>query len=324
MVGTSPSSVQPTDEDEGGKGVGAQRAAPPPPAACLEQGTHLDSYENEPYSPYDTRYRVKVSVWREGGGGELRRATLRRYFVLRDGQSVGQGWRRVKEADPVRDEINRDRAIRRAKSLLRDAIIATGGQRMWTMTFRDNVTDLTIARGAFNRWVRLMQARFPRFSWTASHERQERGAWHFHVSVNGSYPLKVCLPLWYRAIGGTGHETGTDTPGGIDIGRRKKRWGGETASWRPWKIAAYMGKYMAKTWAELPKGSKHFTASGNRDKARSWTFWVDGAKLDEVMQRAYFAAAGDRAVGVEVWLSQDGAYGSITVTGPPGHQACPF
>lgn len=53
-----------------------------------------------------------------------------------------------------------------------------------TLTFKDNVTDLTEANKIFNIWTTSIRRVFPDFKYLGVPEVQERGAWHYHLFTN--------------------------------------------------------------------------------------------------------------------------------------------
>lgn len=95
----------------------------------------------------------------------------------------------------------RVRSARRAAGALRDRIQTGGLRNMFTFTHRANVVDLDVSRGCVTRFLRLVRVRYPKFKWAGAAERQKRGAWHWHLAVNGFYSVDVIRELWLRACG---------------------------------------------------------------------------------------------------------------------------
>lgn len=53
-----------------------------------------------------------------------------------------------------------------------------------TLTFAENVIDLSYANNEFNKWVRKVRRVFPEFAYLAVPEFQKRGAVHYHLLTN--------------------------------------------------------------------------------------------------------------------------------------------
>lgn len=109
------------------------------------------------------------------------------------------------EEQADKDKDNRARSVRRAKAGLRrnskNFFHNNNGQvRFLTLTFADNVTDRDKALQYFKRFKRRLDRYFPElyneFQYIAVMERQERGAWHFHLLVNIYLPAEVWSKLW--------------------------------------------------------------------------------------------------------------------------------
>ncbi len=63
--------------------------------------------------------------------------------------------------------------------------------------------------------------------------------WHLHVGLSQWIDVVTLRPLWYRALGGTGHEVEGETPGSVNA----KSFRGRQGALRMAKyIAGYVGK----------------------------------------------------------------------------------
>ena len=139
----------------------------------------------------------------DGGGGE---AALRleqrthldegKYrIVLRNyGQGWGEiGWSFVSAIAPTKAgkglsdnrEDHEDRAVRRARSRIRQLILTVRADHLLTLTYRDNVTDFKRACSDLNKFVRIVKDQLPGWVYIAVPEQQKRGAWHWHMAVCG-------------------------------------------------------------------------------------------------------------------------------------------
>ncbi len=82
-------------------------------------------------------------------------------------------------------EIRRD-SLSRSRQLLIDYAVQNSSD--WhsfvTLTFRENVSDLSVANKFLENWVRSMRRRFPEFMALGVPEFQKRGAVHYHFLTN--------------------------------------------------------------------------------------------------------------------------------------------
>jgi hypothetical protein len=182
-------------------------------AGRLDQRTHLDS----------GRYRI---VLRDYGGG------------------LGEiGWSFIPSRVPSKAsrgksenaEANRDRAARRARSRLRQLILATRADHLLTLTYRGNVTDFERACEDLSKFVRIVKGRKPDWTYIAVAERQKRGAWHWHLAVRGRQDVGLLRASWRRVIG----------DGNIDVAAAQA-----SRHAAPLALVRYLGKYLAKGFAE--------------------------------------------------------------------------
>lgn len=162
------------------------------------------------------------------------------------------------EAD--REERNRERAARRAKTQVRQRIKAAGLDALLTLTYKANITDLERCKADFKAFVRRMRRLLPGFTYVAAFETQRRGCWHVHMAVHrlpkelpASNGVKVksfnvVRAVWRLVTGEAG--------GNIDVQRRKR-----TTQQSAGKLAAYLSKYMLKAWEDGDKWSNRYSAS---------------------------------------------------------------
>lgn len=76
--------------------------------------------------------------------------------------------------------------IQRTKNQIMDLVRcnASDWKSFVTLTFKENVTDLTEANKAFNTWTKSVRRVFPDFKYLGVPEVQDRGAWHYHLFTN--------------------------------------------------------------------------------------------------------------------------------------------
>lgn len=129
---------------------------------------------------------------------------------------------------------NEDRAVRRAKSRLRQLILAGNLTHLLTLTYRENVTDFIRAKDDLSRFIRKVRRHIPDWDFVAVAEQQERGAWHWHIAVRGRQNVELVRRLWREVVG----------EGNIDVSAPK----GSRIDQRLY-LVKYLGKYLVKAFA---------------------------------------------------------------------------
>lgn len=192
------------------------------------------------------------SVSEKGGGEAADRLDKRTYLdqgkyrvkLIDYGKSVAEiGWSFVPSLPPKHvgkglseaREDNEDRAIRRAKSRMRQLILSSCVDHLTTLTYRENVTDFDRADHDFKRFVRLVRRSIPGWVYVAVPERQKRGAWHWHLAVKGRQDVDLLRRLWRHIVG----------EGNIDVQAPRGK-GGD----RCLLLVRYLSKYLAKGFKE--------------------------------------------------------------------------
>ncbi len=132
-------------------------------------------------------------------------------------------------------ELHEDRASRRARSRLRQLILATNADHLLTLTYRANITDFRAASADLGRFIRRVRTYLPGWVYIAVPERQKRGAWHWHLAVFGRQDVDLLRSCWRDVVG----------EGNIDVQQPKRG-----AANRRLAIVKYLGKYLAKGFAE--------------------------------------------------------------------------
>jgi len=134
------------------------------------------------------------------------------------------------KADPQkqeeRDQINRERAAKRARTRVRQLCKAMGANTLITLTYKANQQDLALCKKHLKEFVRRVKRVMPDFCAVCAFERQKRGAWHVHIAckkiasvatVGGWHRIKsfdLLRSIW-RSI--------TKEHGGnVDVSRRKQ------------------------------------------------------------------------------------------------------
>jgi len=161
------------------------------------------------------------------------------------------------EPDDFQKTENHQRAVRRAKQNIRWCVRELEADRLLTLTYRECMTDRQRLIRDVKEFVRLVrkgwggQSGSPNWRYVAVTELQERGAYHVHFAVAGWQRISFLRSCWGKALGGSGYEKGSETLGNVDVtSPRKARWGTQVREWKSSKLAAYITKYLAKTFAE--------------------------------------------------------------------------
>lgn len=125
----------------------------------------------------------------------------------------------------------------RARRSVRHKCMQICADRLLTLTFRENVTDIKVAWGCLDYFHRLMRWRYgsDRYQFVVVPEYQKRGAVHFHLAIAGFYHVNTVRRLWLKAVG--------KLDGNIDIASRKSV--GKN-SLNPRRIGQYIAKYLSK------------------------------------------------------------------------------
>jgi len=236
----------------GGSGAGSGAAA-----SRLESLTHNDN----PLSLFDTNeptgtcYRVVVHDF---GGGVVETV------VVRQLEKMPKPKKGRERKSVTRDEMEPEhlkRSVIRAKKEMRHKLLMMQADRMLTLTYRDNVTDLNLAYTHLAKFEKYCRNYFKNFPFVAVPEYQKRGAVHFHIALNKFYHVGILRAFWHKAIGSKN--------GNIDITSPRK--GGQ---WNRIKIAKYMSKYMTKDIQQQEIGRKRYTSSRGIPEPEKKTYFI--------------------------------------------------
>lgn len=215
-----------------------------------------------------------------------------------------------------------ERASRRAKQKVRQLCKALGCDSLGTLTYRDNVTDRPTVLKHWKQFVARVRKVLPAFDYVATIEKQARGALHIHMAMR-RLPARLWLKanpitgqragwvkswdvmraIWRRVIGGSG--------GNFDENKRA----GRGAYARCMRIAGYVGKYVAKDFAEGELNSRRYMASSMPQPTVSRQ-WHDVAVLPELVASIYSGISAD-LIDCSTWLSKTGDMLWISAYAPP-------
>ena len=159
-------------------------------------------------------------------------------------------------------ETSHQRSVRRSSQKIRHLVKNMMADRLLTLTYRENVQDRERVKRDFKRFLRLVRKSYPEWRYVAVLEKQERGALHVHCAVQGYQKINHLRKLWFIAIGGSGYETGSETPGSVNVTTpRASRWGTELTRWKSGRLAAYLTKYLEKTFDDSALGNRRYWQS---------------------------------------------------------------
>lgn len=155
--------------------------------------------------------------------------------------------------------MNRDRSTRRARTAVRRLAKFKGLTTLLTLTYRENMQDRERLVRDVDVFLKRVRRAIPTFEYICVFERQKRGAWHAHFAVRKVQPWYLSkgvmvrsydlLRSMWRAV------VGTDN-GNIDVSRNK------AVSRSSAKLAAYLSKYIGKTFDQAEKHVNAYSASG--------------------------------------------------------------
>lgn len=194
-------------------------------------------------------------------------------------------------------EASIESSVRRAKKNARHKCKALGVNALWTLTFRELVTDREVALRCLDRFRRKLEAVLPGWKYVAVFEKQARGAWHIHMATHtlprhlspqgvklNSYT--VMQKLWRSVVGALG--------GAFDQARKRGRWGAQKAVRGAGAIASYIAGYVAKDFQDTPLNRKRYSASKGVVVPEAYrAIYADDVPMIELVELCY-AAIGDR------------------------------
>jgi len=129
--------------------------------------------------------------------------------------------------------------LKTKKSLERLIFCNTHLNKFLTLTFRDNVTDVTQANDLFQTFIKRLRRQYSKFQYIAVPERQHRGAIHYHILCSLPFvPVIQIAKMWSHGF--------------VSIRRVD----------RTTNLARYVSKYLGKDLFDVSmKGKKKFFCS---------------------------------------------------------------
>lgn len=154
---------------------------------------------------------------------------------------------------------NRDRATRRARTKVRRLAKAKGLSVLLTLTYRENQTDRERMARDFDAFCKRVRRVIPGFEYVCVFERQKRGAWHAHIAVPrilSHYSHRGALVKSYDLLRSMWRGVVGNDNGNVDVSRNKRV--NRSAA----KLAAYLSKYIGKTFDQAERYVNSYSASG--------------------------------------------------------------
>lgn len=147
----------------------------------------------------------------------------------------GGGAKRDNETKSEMNEVVLLKSQSRAKKQVKYKSMMMNADRMLTLTYRENMTDLN-GKGwsDLKAFSRKMKSFFNEdWQYICVPEFQKRGAVHFHMAISGFFPVNKVRKFWRDIVG----EGNIDITSPRSIGKN---------SWNPKRIALYLAKYITK------------------------------------------------------------------------------
>ncbi|HTH61272.1 MAG TPA: hypothetical protein VL689_14065 [Paraburkholderia sp.] len=218
--------------------------------AALVRGDAVPDFEAS--GPFSDEYIVRTQRFADGQQEVVAFSTRiqRRFHELRMRPRSVRGKRVKLDGESEQDvSAKADKSLRtsieRSRRMIRQRCKAIMADRMLTFSTRENETRLEVWAAWWDAFRRRLN-RLQDFHYVAVLERQQRGAWHIHVAVNGRQNWNLLRSIWLSVIS----RSGTDGAVNDSIGNRKRKalfsqWGGKGRAMRH-RIATYIAKYVGK------------------------------------------------------------------------------
>jgi hypothetical protein len=159
------------------------------------------------------------------------------YFPSRSSFAIPRPSSRRSSSEMVQDgAVRSPESVRASKTRLRRLIYSLAPDRMLTLTYAENMTDFDQARADLKLFKDSFSKRYPGSSFVAVPERQQRGAWHWHIALRGYFSIHRLRKWWPH--------------GYARIDYRKRQMRADAA-----KIGMYLSKYLSKDLGVLGRAA---------------------------------------------------------------------
>jgi hypothetical protein len=191
-------------------------------------------------------------------------------------------------------EKNIERAIRNARVKIRRLIMSSGLDYLLTLTYRENMCDFEKACDDLREFAERVQQVVPGWKYLAVSERQERGAYHWHIAVKGWQSVVLLREIWKQVVG----------EGNIDIKSPKV---GKRARWGRLGLAYYLAKYIGKDIGDVELNRHNYRRSRGLEKPEIIKVGVETGLNFMAWVEEMFKNSGCRLV--KVWHHESGLFG---------------
>lgn len=160
-----------------------------------------------------------------------------------------------------RAAMNRERSTRRARTQVRRLAKFKGLCVLLTLTYRENMLDRDRMARDFDVFVKRVRRVIPGFEYVCVFEKQKRGAWHAHIAVRrilSHYVHKGLMVKSYDLLRSMWRGVVGADNGNVDVSRNKR------VNRSSAKLAAYLSKYIGKTFDQAEKHVNSYSASGRK------------------------------------------------------------
>lgn len=186
----------------------------------------------------------------------------------------GGGAKRDNESKSQMNDVVLLKSQSRAKKQVRYKSMMMNADRMLTLTYRENITDLAQAWSDLKAFSRKMKSEFDEdWQYICVPEFQKRGAVHFHMAISGFFPVNKVRQFWREIVG----EGNIDITSPRSIGKN---------TWNPKRIALYLAKYITKNDSvEFNKRRYSSTNIPNPPFVTGWLPITIGLSIDVYLSR---------------------------------------
>lgn len=168
----------------------------------------------------------------------------------------------TEEDERLRAVESHQKSVERSKRQIRNFCRYHQCDRMGTLTARNGAGMATReqALAVWARFLRLFRKVYGDRPMLAVLERHtgngpNSGTYHVHFVFRGFVAYGYLNRMAYKALGGTGRESGSATPGGVKVT--------ESHGAKCYRAAArYIGKYIGKAIGDTPPGHRRYMVSG--------------------------------------------------------------
>lgn len=154
---------------------------------------------------------------------------------------------------------NREKSTRRARTKVRRLAKLKGLTVLLTLTYRENMLDRDRMARDLDVFLKRVRRVIKDFEYVAVFERQKRGAWHAHIAVRkvlSHYVQRGIMVKSYDLLRSMWRGVVGADNGNVDVSRNKR------VNRSSAKLAAYLSKYIGKTFDQAEKYQNAYSASG--------------------------------------------------------------